>query len=89
MMDWNDGWGMGSWGMGGWLFLGLGMILFWGLVAYGLVTLLRPRVTGRPEQPPTADPGTSTALHTLDERFARGELDEEEYRRRRDLLRGH
>ena len=40
MMDWNEGWGMGSWGMGGWLFMGLGMILFWGLVAFGLVMLL-------------------------------------------------
>lgn len=88
-MDWNDGWGMGGWGMGGWLFMGLGMVLFWGLVAYGLVMLLRPRVTGRPEQQPPADPGTSPAQHTLDEGFARGELDEEEYRKRRDLLRGH
>ncbi len=89
MMDWNNGWGMGGWGMGGWLFMGLGVILFWGVVIYGLITLLRPRATGRPDQPPPAGPGTSTAQQTLDERFARGELDEEEYRRRRDLLRGH
>jgi putative membrane protein len=30
--------------------------------------------------------GPSPARHILDERFARGEIDEEEYRRRRDEL---
>ena len=31
----------------------------------------------------------SPALHILDERFARGDIDEDEYKRRRDVLREH
>ena len=37
----------------------------------------------------TSMPTQSQALHILDERFAKGEIDEDEYRRRRDALREH
>jgi putative membrane protein len=43
---------------------------------------------GRPgASPPGADAGSgSAARRILDARYARGEIDDEEYRRRRDLL---
>ncbi|MEO7422695.1 MAG: SHOCT domain-containing protein, partial [Ornithinibacter sp.] len=76
---------------GGWALMGLAMVMFWGAVAYGLVVLLRPssRASGG-GAPSIAErmPEKSSALRTLDERFARGDMTEEEYRQRRDLLKG-
>ncbi len=82
------GWGIG-WGMGGWALMGLAMVIFWGAVAFGIVVLLRPSSqTSAGGAPRIAARMTekSSAL-TLDERFARGDMSEEEYRQRRDLLR--
>lgn len=89
-MYWHDGMGMA-----GWWVLGLGMLLFWGVVIGGIVLLVRwavsDRGAGGGATPPPADHWTAPgpdARRILDERFARGEIDEEEYRRRRDVLRG-
>ena len=61
-----------------------------GLVAYGAVELLRARTVGPAVATPgpTAGPAgsTSAALGILDERFARGEIDAEDYVQRRNLL---
>ncbi|NJC72442.1 hypothetical protein HC031_22375 [Planosporangium thailandense] len=73
------GYGMGGWG---YLFMIVSSLLFWGLLITGIVVLVRhvggSRSTGvtaaRPEQ-------------ILAERYARGEIDDEEYRRRLDTLR--
>ena len=44
-------------------------------------------VQGRQASSPAgSDPSGSAARRILDERYARGEIDEEEYRRRRDML---
>jgi len=43
-------------------------------------------VRGGREGPIRRRPSSAAALRTLDERFARGEIDEAEYTRRRDLL---
>lgn len=75
MMWWPDG----GWGWGGWLIMTLTMLAFWGFVAWVIVTLVR-----QPGPRPGAD---RNAEEILAERFARGEIDEEEYRSRRDLLR--
>ncbi|HXF73666.1 MAG TPA: SHOCT domain-containing protein [Actinomycetota bacterium] len=67
------------WGPGwfGW-WMPLLWLAFLGLVVGGVVLLLRrPEEGGRPD-----------ARRILDERFARGEIDEEEYRRRLEVLRG-
>ena len=84
------GWGTG-WGMGGWVLMGLAMITFWVLVAFGLVALLRPSSRARgggAESTAPRVPDRSSALRTLDDRFARGDMTEEDYRQRRDLLKG-
>lgn len=74
MMWWPNGWGWG-----GWLIMTLTMLAFWGLVAWVIVTLVR-----QPGSRPGAD---HSAEEILAERFARGEIDEEEYRSRQHLLR--
>ncbi len=61
----------------------VGMIVFWGLlvwVVYALVSAAR-----RPPQARVGG-GGSDARRILDERLARGEIDEAEYRRLRGLL---
>ena len=68
-----DGWG--AWGWFGMVGVGL---LFWGVVIWCIVTLTR-----RVGDPPRRD-----ARDVLDERYARGDIDEQEYRTRRETLRG-
>lgn len=69
-------------GWGGWLLMSLGMLAFWALVAVAVIALVRAQRDDGPRYPGRAvDP---RAL--LDERFARGEIDAEEYQQRRELL---
>jgi len=77
------GWGMhpmtwmwGAWGIG----MGLLMLVFWGLIIAGIVLAIRWLVRqGR-------EPGSSRALDILRERYARGEINKEEFEaKRRDL----
>jgi putative membrane protein len=76
-MDWqHDG---TTWS--GWLVMMLAMVAFWTLVVLAVVALFRET---RPQGGPT--PGRS-AFDVLAERFARGEIDAEEYHRREDVLR--
>ncbi len=92
-MYWHDGMGFG-----GWWAMGIGLLLFWGIVIGGIVLIVRWAVGNRtpqggppvppPAPGPAAPPPVPDAHRILDERFARGEIDDEEYRRRRDLLRG-
>ena len=83
MMWWHSGWGWG-----GWLVGGLMMLLFWGLLIAVVVVLVRAAGSaGRPGGPSTRDSQPEAdALRILDERFARGELTEDEYLHRRELL---
>lgn len=67
-MHWNDD--VAWWG---WLMTSLGMLVFWGLLAWGAVVLLR----GRGETASADRPGPQ---EILDERLARGEIDAREYR---------
>ena len=70
---------MWHWGYGGW-WMGLAMILFWVGVVAVIVWAVRTSTT---REAPTRG---STALDVLDERYARGEIDDEEYERRRKML---
>lgn len=81
------GYGMGSWGGFGWI----GTLLFLALLVLGIVYLWRALDTGRHE--PRHDAGASDARTTTDpalqilrERYARGEIDKEEYDRRKEGL---
>ncbi len=77
----------GGWGWGGWLAMAIVMLAFWAVIVAALVVVVRS-LTQRRDQLPPAPPGSSDdAVRILDERFARGEIDAEEYRSRRELLR--
>jgi putative membrane protein len=74
---------MGEWTMG-WMWI-WPLLVVAGLLIIGYV-LLR-LVQGTPPSAGTgADPGSFSARQILDERYARGEIDEDEYLRRRGLL---
>jgi putative membrane protein len=74
----TDGW-MG-WG---WPFGGFFWLVVLGLAIYGVMQLLRAREPAGPADPASG----SLALKALDERYARSEIDREEYlRRKRDIL---
>ena len=77
MMFWTDH-AMTGWG---WAAMTLSMLVFWALLIAIAVVLVR--TLGRPaEYRPRATPEAMLA-----ERLARGDIDEEEYRRRLDALR--
>ena len=73
-------------GDGGWLAMGLMMFVFWGLLIAVIVWAVRSfRDDSR--RTTTIDPGGLThADRTLADRFARGDIAEDEYRRTRELL---
>lgn len=74
-MMWSGNWG--GWDM---LWMSLVMIAFWGgllgLIAYVMRQFFAPKRTTR----------SGTAIEVLEERFARGEIDEDEYHDRRRIL---
>jgi putative membrane protein len=76
------GWYHDGAGWGGWLLMTLAMVAFWALVAFAVVAVLRG---SRDSTPPARD--HRDPLQILDERFARGEVDEAEYHARSDVLR--
>ncbi|MGV9567318.1 SHOCT domain-containing protein [Streptomyces sp. NPDC003480] len=96
-MMWYDG----GWGWGNWFVVTAFMVLFWALLIAGIIALVR-YLTGahhhhhhHQQQPgPRPSPGergwgNQRAEDLLAERFARGEIDDDEYKRRLTLLREH
>ncbi len=76
-------------GHGGlWVLMLVAMVVFWGAVAWIIVTLVRHRGGPVAAPGPAIDPTGASGRRILDERFARGEIDEEEYRRRRAVIEG-
>jgi len=84
MMNWHDGWGyMHGFGGFGWLI----MIVFWVLVITAIVIIVR-WVTSSParfQSGPYVNK-ENKAMTILDERYARGEIDREEYEQKRKDL---
>ncbi|HZJ03654.1 MAG TPA: SHOCT domain-containing protein [Thermoleophilia bacterium] len=88
MHDWWDGgvgWGFGLVGL-------IMMVLFWGAVIVGIVLVVRaltqqsaPR-SG--QETGVSAPARPRALDLLEERYARGEIDREEFLERREDLGG-
>lgn len=72
-MHWGD---MSGWGWAGWLVPSLTMLIFFGGLAALIIFLTR-----RP-----ADRSPDTAERILAERFARGDIDEDEFRQRQQAL---
>lgn len=72
-------WAHEGWGWGAWTVMMLGSVAFWGLLIWAVVALTRG-ADARPE--PKTDPQDILAA-----RFAAGDIDEDEYRRRLDGLR--
>lgn len=71
-------------GWGWWLLMSFGMVAFWGLVIWGIVTLVRGGSSGA-EQPAVE---SDRPLDVLQRRLARGEISVEEYEELRDALIG-
>ncbi|HDH25369.1 MAG TPA: SHOCT domain-containing protein [Actinobacteria bacterium] len=67
------------WGWGGWLGP-LWMLLFWGGIVVLIVWAVRSGSVGGGTRP------KSRALEILEERYARGEIDRDEFSTRRDEL---
>lgn len=80
------GYGWDGWGWGGWALMVVLMVLFWGAIVVGVVALVRYGRERREPPPPVDQHRPPSALDVLDERFARGEIDADEYAKRRDLL---
>jgi putative membrane protein len=83
-MMWNNGMGWG-----GWLLMSMTTVAFWAVVVFGIVALFRGTRDGgsrdggsRPGQRDDED----SAQRILEERFARGEIDADEYRQRSQVL---
>ena len=71
---------------GGWVFMGFGMLIFWALVIFGIVWLVRTLSDRRP--PGAGRSGEPSALDVLDRKLAEGTVSVEDYRERRQLLTG-
>jgi putative membrane protein len=84
-------WGYGpQWGMGGWGGAGLGPIfmIFWLLVIVALIAgaVWLVRSASHHDAGPLRGPSRSSSLDILEERYARGEINRDEYlEKRRDM----
>ena len=83
-MMYGYGNGIGGWG---YALTATGMILFWAAVIYGIVALARYTRRDGPQRPEPAGPPAPGPERLLAERFARGEIDEDEYHQRLTSLR--
>ena len=80
MMMWygsNGGWG-------GWLLMTIAMVLFWALIITAVVLIVRYLISQRPTD--ISAGSARTPEEVLAERYARGEIDDDEYQRRLALL---
>lgn len=82
----NYGWNGGGMNVEGWVLMAVLMVLFCGGVFAVVFALVRHSAFGR-NDPPLTGASENSALRVLEERFARGDIDMDEYTERRDLLR--
>lgn len=83
-----DTWGMhGDFGWGWMAAMMIFMVLFWGAVVFGIVWFIRGTAQGR-SSPAESSATRESPLDILDRRFAEGAIAEDDYRARREVLRG-
>jgi putative membrane protein len=83
MIPLADTWGMhGDVGWGWMTLMMVGMVLFWGVVIFGIAWLIRGGFDRRPHHQ------SESAIDVLERRFAEGAISVEEYRTRREVLGG-
>ena len=84
--DWHMGrWMMGGWGMGwfGMIF----MIVFWGLIIVGLVSLIRWLIQNTSRKGQSGVSVGPKAIDILKERYAKGEISQDEFETmKKDIL---
>lgn len=83
--DWRWGHPGWDWGWGHMMFGGVMMIIFWGGIILLLVLLFRWFGTGRSSNA-FGESGRLTPLDLLKERYAKGEIDKNEYEERKKVL---
>lgn len=78
-------WGYDGFGGGA---MGIGMLLFWGVIIFAIVMLVRGFAGSSRSN--AGEPAThhKTPLDILGERYARGEIDKAEFEQKRADLRG-
>jgi putative membrane protein len=82
-----DNWNGGGWGWGAWVAMAFMMLVFWGAFAAVVIVAIRSWSHHAQGSAPSVTSSEDDALRVLDTRFARGDIDAEEYTSRRDLLR--
>lgn len=86
-MFWSDH-DMSGWGYAG---MAIGMVLFWALIIVGIIALIR-YTAGAPQTRVLAQPPLYSERESPEDllavRFARGEIDETQYRHSLEVLRG-
>lgn len=81
-----DTWMHGGWGWGWMALMMVVMLVFWGAVIVGIVWLVRG--VGGGSWGRGRSVRKETPVEILDRRFAEGEISEEDYRARREVLAG-
>jgi putative membrane protein len=83
------GWNNYGGGPGGWILMLVGMFVFWSIFAFVIVAAVRYFSSGRHHV--VTAPGTAahdSAVEILKTRFAKGEIDEADFKARLALLEG-
>ena len=83
MNDWHDG----GWGPGRWIAMGLMLLAFWALIAALVVYVVRNLGHRHDDHSAAGGAPPDNAMRILEERFARGDIDTDEYNQRSDVLR--
>ena len=81
------GWGNQGWGVEMWIVMAVAMVIFWAIVVFGVVALVR-YLGHSHDMPPGPSSGSATDPEAiLRERFARGEIDEDQFKKTLATLR--